>query len=750
MCRREYLPLALILVVLTSFPTFPVVSAPGADCDSIRVRMHDVSYTPHAPIAISSNEDFSAQGWPGAGTIDDPYVIAGLNITSDETCISISGTTAHFEIRDCLISSTYSSSKSGIVLVDVANGVVRNNIVERHYDGVYVYDSPGTVLTNNTLTRCRRGFILYLSSSCSLVNNTLVDSAIYLLESNSCNLAENVLTNGGVIIVGDNVAHWSHDMSDNLVNGKQLGYLVGLTNVTLDGSQYGQIVLVDCSDVTVRDAVLEHTSIGVQLGFSQGCVLTNVTVLGGIYGFYLYGSVSCALHNCTAVGNDYDGFSIDHSAQTVSTGNNATNNFRSGIAMWYSPSCHVADNTVRANRFGMMLSQSSYSTLVRNSVTDNDHYGVLVDACSGLTIYMNEFYHNGVENAWDDGSSNSWDDGVSVGNCWDDYQGTGTYSIPGSAGSVDHYPVACAISPPVLDHPADLEYEFGTTGHTIVWTPYDSNPDRYEIRRDGSTVESGYWNGSKIVLVVDGLPVGVYNYTVIVYDTYANWASDMVYVIVVDTTSPVIVGPDDMQYESGTTGHILVWEAWDPHPLRYEVYRNGSLVASDNWNGSNIQVSVDGLSPGAYNYTAVLNDIYNNRARDTVLVIVVDTTPPVIDSPEDVQYLQGTTGHLIVWTVWDYHPSRYEVYRNGSLVDSGDWDGSQIAVSIDGLTPGIYEYTIIVYDAYGNWVSDTVFVTVLASGHPTTDGQTLLLASAILVGLGVVLSASVKKFRRRA
>jgi len=41
------------------------------------------AYTSHAPITISSNADFSTQGWPGSGTVDDPYVIEGLNITSD-------------------------------------------------------------------------------------------------------------------------------------------------------------------------------------------------------------------------------------------------------------------------------------------------------------------------------------------------------------------------------------------------------------------------------------------------------------------------------------------------------------------------------------------------------------------------------------------------------------------------------------------------------------------------------------------
>jgi len=45
-------------------------------------------------------------------------------------------------------------------------------------------------------------------------------------------------------------------------------------------------------------------------------------------------------------------------------------------------------------------------------------------------------------------------------------------------------------------------------------------------------------------------------------------------------------------------------------------------------------------------------------------------------------------------------------------MDSGNWDGSPISISVDGLNLGTYNYTIVIYDNSENWVTDTVYVYV--------------------------------------
>ncbi|MFW9768191.1 MAG: hypothetical protein ACFFF9_11795 [Candidatus Thorarchaeota archaeon] len=87
---------------------------------------------------------------------------------------------------------------------------------------------------------------------------------------------------------------------------------------------------------------------------------------------------------------------------------------------------------------------------------------------------------------------------------------------------------------PVIDHPSDLTYYEGQQGNSISWHASDDYPSRYEIRLDGTLSSSGSWNLSSEVITVnvDGHSIGVYNYTVTVYDVRGNSASDTVLIVV--------------------------------------------------------------------------------------------------------------------------------------------------------------------------------------------------------------------------
>ena len=77
----------------------------------------NVSFTPHAPIVITSDAEFEV--FPGSGSFEDPFIIENYIVTSpDSFGIHISGTTKFFIIQDCYIDS-YSSA---VYITDVASG----------------------------------------------------------------------------------------------------------------------------------------------------------------------------------------------------------------------------------------------------------------------------------------------------------------------------------------------------------------------------------------------------------------------------------------------------------------------------------------------------------------------------------------------------------------------------------------------------------------------------------------------------
>lgn len=282
--------------------------------------------------------------------------------------------------------------------------------------------------------------------------------------------------------------------------------------------------------------------------------------------------------------------------------------------------------------------------------------------------------------------------------------------------SAETYVFVIDDTDPVLDSPNDVSYSEGASGNTIVWNPADIHPLSYSVEQNGTMTKSGSWNSTieTVTISIDALTLGVYNYTVVATDEAGNSISDMVLVTVHDGTAPSIDEPLDIVYEYGTTGHSVTWDPSDLHPEEYQCFLDGTPIISGLWNssGETIDVGVDGLSIGVYNITLVVIDIGGNKAVNMVWVTVEDTTVPVVDHPVDIEYSADLTGNEIIWNPSDSHPFSHQILRNGSTVLSGGWDGSAISIDIDGLTPGVYNYTLVVTDTSGNWQSDEVIVTV--------------------------------------
>jgi plastocyanin len=276
-------------------------------------------------------------------------------------------------------------------------------------------------------------------------------------------------------------------------------------------------------------------------------------------------------------------------------------------------------------------------------------------------------------------------------------------------------------APPTIDHPDDITYEGGSTGHAISWNPNDNNPNSYIITKNGSLVESGTWSGGPITFSVDGLNRGSYAYVCTIFDLDAQSASDTVIVNVIDTTPPSIDSPFDITYEEGTIDNFITWNPSDYNPDSYTITKDGVLVEDGTWGGGSITFNVDGLDLGIYTYVCTVYDLDAQSAIDTVIVNVVDTTPPIINHPDDIIYEQDSLGNNITWIPFDYNPNFYTITRNGVTVASGLWNGNQITLNVDGLNLGIYTCICTVYDINTYSVSDTVIVTVVDTTSPTID-----------------------------
>jgi hypothetical protein len=133
------------------------------------------------------------------------------------------------------------------------------------------------------------------------------------------------------------------------------------------------------------------------------------------------------------------------------------------------------------------------------------------------------------------------------------------------------------------------------------------------------------------------------------------------------------------------------------------------------------------ISDGAYNpasWTSWSQDAPSNMVVEIMgsSVLVSPRPDPSIDSPADVRYTYGTTGHSITWHPSSAFPSAYLVTSDGSS-PGGDWNGGAITVNVDGLSVGTHTFLCIVWNVVGESVRDEVTVTVpplVISTSPST------------------------------
>ena len=196
---------------------------------------------------------------------------------------------------------------------------------------------------------------------------------------------------------------------------------------------------------------------------------------------------------------------------------------------------------------------------------------------------------------------------------------------------------------------------------------------------------------------VDGLAKGSYYFTLELNDTSNNINTSTTWVYVYDGTPPTVTGYGNHTYEGGDPAVNLTWTAYDRYPAYYEVYRNGLLYGSGSWT-SNVNISglIDNLTLGEFNYSIIVFDESGNNITDTVFITVQDTTLPVITSvPNNVTYFYSETGNNLSWSAMDFYPWYYQLLDNGSPNTTNLWVTDTINVSIDGLTIGIHNLTIV-------------------------------------------------------
>jgi hypothetical protein len=163
---------------------------------------------------------------------------------------------------------------------------------------------------------------------------------------------------------------------------------------------------------------------------------------------------------------------------------------------------------------------------------------------------------------------------------------------------------------------------------------------------------------------------------------------------------------------------------------RVRVFDNATALAGNSTvpseNGSAIVLRNDGQTLlNTFTIDGLLGDADDSAYLDAFEIWMNEVAfmlGPSIDSPSDIAYEAGSTGHTITWSPNSGTPATFEVDVNGTMEQSGPWDGSSVTYSVDGLDPGTYFVRLTVLDTRGEQAQDTVLVTVQDTTLPTLVG----------------------------
>jgi parallel beta-helix repeat protein len=273
-------------------------------------------YVVHDPIIIISDSEFASQGFNGSGTVDNPYLIEGFNITASPKVdlIAIKFTTVHFTIKNNFLNGL-SKASSGITLGEVENGIIENNIVVNHEsNGIILTNSNHNVIANNTITNNFIGLRLGLDGDNTVTKNTIsknINSGINSDHSGNNTFSSNVVTGNqhmGILLqMSDESTVIDNNISNNLFQGI---FLTASDDCTISSNNFSNngdegVHASDSHEIKISNNTIYNNSYeGLILSDSRNFSILNNTV----YKNNGYGVLLDELsHNGTISGNNFVG-----------------------------------------------------------------------------------------------------------------------------------------------------------------------------------------------------------------------------------------------------------------------------------------------------------------------------------------------------------------------------------------------------------------------------------------------------------
>ncbi len=393
--------------------------------------------TPHDPIYISGNSGFTdANGVTnGTGTAGDPYIIENWDINTSTAAVGIyiGETDAYFIIRDCVVYDG-GDSGNGVCFSYVQNGKIGNVISYNNYRGIRLDSSSNNTIISNQIYNNWNGIVLGSSS-----DNIISANQIYNNSRGSINLqysSNNTISANQIYNNKYGIGLYSSS-NNTTISANQI------YNNTKDEGIYTGIYLWDSSNNILQNNILENNTynfgvLGGDISYFYQDIDTSNTINGkpiyyiieqndlvfdGVEVGYL-GLVSCSnilVKNLTLTDN-MEGLLLANTSYSTITANQIYNN-KYGIGLYSSSNNNtISANQIYNNYYGIYLFYSSNNNITGNQIYNNTFNGISLYKSSSNEIHYNDIY-------------DTTDYGIGNGPSEPQYLANATYNWWGSGGT---------------------------------------------------------------------------------------------------------------------------------------------------------------------------------------------------------------------------------------------------------------------------------------------------------------------------
>lgn len=438
-------------------------------------------------INISSSSDFEKYGLKGHGTLEDPYVIAGLKLLDHVgNGIVVKGTSDHLLIKNCSmenltgryalrgkdhISSIGISIEGaesvrienctvpGISFREVKNGYLVSTVSS---DDIIVEGNPRSGLFQIKDCQARKGLHILGMANCEVENcevengefavMNLINSTFNNLTIRNCSFFPTGLSkvdfeglrlvNTTILIISTNPEECRLNLMNSTVDGREVYYYQDEPGQSLRGLKAGSIWLYNCSN-SVLDGVEASF---VYIARSPGTILKNSKIYEGGQGIVISYSRDCVIDN-NSLPQSLEGIiagRFDMSSDNLTLSRNTIKTLRFGEELNEKAGIQVStknnliiDNFVADSQNGILVTGTN-NTISGNVLVNNDVGARLEGNYNNVT--GNSFIYNG-QNGLQEKSrfappnanldNNTWD-----GNFWAAYFGqpSSSYDLPDKNG----------------------------------------------------------------------------------------------------------------------------------------------------------------------------------------------------------------------------------------------------------------------------------------------------------------------------